>query len=46
MVTVTQLRLSHTADLDAGTLRAARTLLDEAFAGEFSDLDWQANSAR
>ena len=35
-----QLRIAHTADLDAATLRAVRTLLDEAFAGQFTDQDW------
>lgn len=37
---MSDLRVAHTADVDAGTLRAARALLDEAFAGEFSDHDW------
>nr|WP_312885607.1 GNAT family N-acetyltransferase [Lipingzhangella halophila] len=35
------MRTAHTADLDAGTLSAARSLLDDAFAGEFTDLDWE-----
>ena len=34
-------RIAHTADLDAATLRAVRTVLDEAFAGEFTDQDWE-----
>ena len=38
---MTQLRIAHTADLDTATLKAARTLLDEAFDGEFSGLDWE-----
>lgn len=33
-------RTSHTADLDRATLQAARSLLDAAFAGDFSDDDW------
>jgi aminoglycoside 2'-N-acetyltransferase I len=36
-----QLHVAHTADLDTATLRAVRVLLDEAFAGEFSELDWE-----
>jgi len=34
------IRTAHTADLDAATLAAARLLLDEAFAGEMTDDDW------
>ena len=34
-------RLAHTYELDAATLAAARRLLDEAFAGDFSDADWE-----
>jgi aminoglycoside 2'-N-acetyltransferase I len=34
-------RVAHTADLGAATLRAARTLLDEVFAGEITDADWE-----
>lgn len=34
------LRTAHTADLDAATLAAVRVLLDDAFAGEFTDQDW------
>jgi len=41
MVTVAQLRIAHTADLDAVTLRAVRLLLDEIFAAEFTDRDWE-----
>ena len=33
-------RTAHTADLDDGTLKAARALLDEVFEGEMSDDDW------
>ena len=32
---------AHTADLDAATLAAARSLLDAAFDGEFDDDDWE-----
>jgi aminoglycoside 2'-N-acetyltransferase I len=38
---MTELQTAHTADLDAGTLRAARLLLDAAFDGEFGDDDWE-----
>ncbi|MEU7583020.1 GNAT family N-acetyltransferase [Streptomyces sp. NPDC041068] len=34
------LRTAHTSALTAAELRAARTLLDEAFDGDFSDKDW------
>jgi aminoglycoside 2'-N-acetyltransferase I len=37
--TVTEVRLAHTADLDAGTLAAARALLDEVF-DDLTDSDW------
>jgi aminoglycoside 2'-N-acetyltransferase I len=33
-------RVAHTADLDPGTLAAAHALLVDAFAGDFSDDDW------
>jgi aminoglycoside 2'-N-acetyltransferase I len=36
---VTEVRVAHTADLDAGTLAAARALLDEAFE-DLTDADW------
>ena len=36
-----ELRLAHTADLDAATLEGARALLDLAFEGHFSDHDWE-----
>ena len=35
-----QPRIAHTAELDAATLRAVRLLLDDVFAGEFTDADW------
>ena len=34
------LRIAHTADLDPAELRAARALLDEVFAAEMTDDDW------
>ncbi|HEV2778624.1 MAG TPA: GNAT family N-acetyltransferase [Actinophytocola sp.] len=37
---MTEVRTVHTADLDAGTLTAARMLLDDVFAGDFTDEDW------
>ena len=33
--------LVHTADLDAPTRSAVRSLLDSAFGGDFSDADWE-----
>jgi len=36
-----EVRVAHTAELDAGTLAAARELLDEVFAGELDDSDWE-----
>src|SRR3954451_6306398 len=38
---VTVVRVAHTADLDAATLIAARTLLEDVFAGELDDDDWE-----
>jgi aminoglycoside 2'-N-acetyltransferase I len=35
------LRTAHTADLDADTLRAAYALLQDAFAGELGEDDWE-----
>jgi aminoglycoside 2'-N-acetyltransferase I len=35
------LRTAHTADLDAGTLRAAYEMLQEAFDGELEADDWE-----
>ena len=37
---MTELRITHTADLDAATRAAARALLDDVF-GDFSDDDWE-----
>ncbi|MTE17974.1 GNAT family N-acetyltransferase [Streptomyces sp. TRM43335] len=34
-------RVAHTADLDADTLTAARSLLEEVFEGDFDDHDWE-----
>jgi aminoglycoside 2'-N-acetyltransferase I len=39
-VSVHTARLIHTSDLDTETLNNARRLLDEAYAGEFTDADW------
>ncbi len=36
-----ELRVAHTADLDPRTLLAARALLDEVFAPEMTDEDWE-----
>lgn len=38
---MSELRIAHTADLDADTLSTARSLLDDAFDGDFSDDDWE-----
>jgi aminoglycoside 2'-N-acetyltransferase I len=38
---MTEVRLAHTADLDAATLAAARTLMDAVFEGDFDDHDWE-----
>jgi aminoglycoside 2'-N-acetyltransferase I len=38
---MTEVRTAHTADLDAGTLRAARELLDAVFEGALDDDDWE-----
>ncbi|MFC3575403.1 GNAT family N-acetyltransferase [Streptomyces yaanensis] len=37
----TRLRTAHTADLTPADLRAARTLLDGAFEGDFGNQDWE-----
>ncbi|MDP9464708.1 MAG: aminoglycoside 2'-N-acetyltransferase, partial [Actinomycetota bacterium] len=37
---MSDVRTAHTADLEPATLSAARTLLDDAFAGGFADTDW------
>ncbi len=36
-----ELRVAHTADLDPATLAAARALLDDVFAPEMTDEDWE-----
>ncbi|MFI0964749.1 GNAT family N-acetyltransferase [Streptomyces sp. NPDC021080] len=36
----TRLRIAHTADLEPAELRAARTLLEDAFDGDLRDEDW------
>ncbi|MGW1894243.1 GNAT family N-acetyltransferase [Streptomyces sp. NPDC002004] len=36
-----RLNTVHTADLGIGELRAVRTLVDEAFEGDFGDEDWE-----
>lgn len=36
-----EVRTAHTADLDAATLNAARALLDDVFAGDMTDHDWE-----
>jgi aminoglycoside 2'-N-acetyltransferase I len=41
MPRVTDIRVAHTADLDAATLEAARTLLDVVFEDEMTDQDWE-----
>lgn len=41
MPAMADVRTAHTADLDAGTLAAARALLQEAFDGEFGEEDWE-----
>ena len=38
---MSEVRTAHTADLDAGVLKAARALLDDVFAGDMSDHDWE-----
>jgi aminoglycoside 2'-N-acetyltransferase I len=38
---VVELRTAHTAELDEATLTAARELLETAFAGDFSEHDWE-----
>jgi aminoglycoside 2'-N-acetyltransferase I len=35
-----RVQVAHTADLDAGVLTSARALLDEVFAPEMTDHDW------
>jgi aminoglycoside 2'-N-acetyltransferase I len=36
-----EIRTAHTADLDGPTLRAARALLEDVFAGEMDEHDWE-----
>jgi aminoglycoside 2'-N-acetyltransferase I len=36
-----EVRIAHTSELDAAVLGAARGLLDEVFAGELTDDDWE-----
>jgi aminoglycoside 2'-N-acetyltransferase I len=36
-----EVRTAHTADLDKATLGAARALLDDVFAGDMTDDDWE-----
>jgi aminoglycoside 2'-N-acetyltransferase I len=38
---VAQLYVAHTADLDGGTLREMRSLLDAVFGDGFTDYDWE-----
>lgn len=41
MTRAAEIRTAHTADLDAATRAAARSLLDEVFEGDMSDHDWE-----
>lgn len=38
---MSELRIAHTAELDAETLSTAKALLVGAFDGDFSDVDWE-----
>ncbi|WP_455432761.1 GNAT family N-acetyltransferase [Streptosporangium soli] len=38
---MTEVRIAHTSDLAAATLKAARVLLHDAFEGDLSDHDWE-----
>jgi len=38
---MSELRTAHTADLDHATLTAVRALLDDVFAGDMTDHDWE-----
>lgn len=38
---MTEVCTAHTADLEIATLTAARALLDDVFAGDMSDHDWE-----
>ncbi len=37
---MSEIKIAHTADLDAATLTSARRLLDAVFEGDMSDHDW------
>jgi aminoglycoside 2'-N-acetyltransferase I len=41
MVAVADLHIAHTADLDPAALAAARALLDDVFAGNMTEDDWE-----
>ena len=41
MAGMAEVRIAHTADLDAATLKAARALLDDVFAEDLTDHDWE-----
>jgi aminoglycoside 2'-N-acetyltransferase I len=41
MGAVADLRIAHTADLDSAAITAARALLDDVFAGEMTEDDWE-----
>jgi aminoglycoside 2'-N-acetyltransferase I len=41
MGSVADLQIAHTADLDPAAVKAARALLDDVFAGEMTDGDWE-----
>ena len=41
MVDVAELQIVHTADLDTAAIKAAWALLDDVFAGEMTDADWE-----
>jgi aminoglycoside 2'-N-acetyltransferase I len=41
MGAVADLQIAHTADLDRAVLEAARALLDDVFAGEMTEDDWE-----
>jgi aminoglycoside 2'-N-acetyltransferase I len=38
---VAALQITHTADLDPAAMKAARALLDDVFAGDMTDEDWE-----
>lgn len=41
MTPMVDARTAHTADLDAPTRRAARALLDDVFAPDMTDQEWE-----